>query len=261
VGTEQTLRGSTENPVVFSAIPWLFNGNKYEAYLESAVAHIKAQECPGVTLLPPFLTEPLDKPDGFEFENTPEGKVEQMVHVTPKLNEIIDEFLGSGADLLWLLNADAEVPKDALRKLLEPDVDIVSGLSPPHSMKEKTTAMVWQPAPSPEYEWSKPWYKMVWMKEAFGNVFGGGQVVATGHFCMLCKRRVFERFSSAFEPLRFKFDFPSEDGSEVEGSEMRFWREAQQDLGFMCLIRGDVVVGHLPEFPLVMLEEWLGIEA
>jgi len=255
VGTEQTLRGSTENPVVFSAIPWLFNGNKYEAYLESAVAHIKAQECPGVTLLPPFLTEPLDKPDGFEFERTPEGRCKQMAQVTPKLNEIIEEFLKSGATHLWLLNADAEVSPDALRKLLELDVDVISGLSPPHDMKEKTTAHIWQPAPSPEYEWSKPWYKMVWMKDAYGNIFGGGQIIATGHFCMLCKRRVFELFSSAFEPLRFKYEYPNVDCRDAEGSEMRFWREAQE-LGFMCLIHGKILVGHLPEWSLETLEKY-----
>lgn len=256
----QAYQRSSETPVVFPAIPWLIDGNKYEVLLESAIAHIKAQECPGVKLLPPFLTETIDKPRGFEFGRTPQGRIEQMIHVTPKLNEIIEEFLNSDATHLWLLNADAEVPSDALHKMLEMDVDIISGLSPPHTMKEKTTAVIWMPPPSPEFEWSKPWYKMIWMKDAYNKVLGSSYIIATGHFCMLCKRRVFERFSPKFEPLRFKYDYPSKDKKEVEGSEVRFWREAQE-LGFICLVRGDIVVGHLPEFPLEMLEGWLKIEA
>lgn len=255
MGTGQTHRGSPETPVIFPAFPWLVDGNKYEAYLESAIAHLKAQECPEAEILPPFLTEPLDKPPSFEFANA----IEQMIHVTPKLNEIIEEFLKSNATHLWFLNADAEVPSHALCKLLELDVDVISGLSPPHSSREKSTALIWKPAPSPEYEWSKPWYKMIWMKQAYGNIIGGTQVIATGHFCMLCKRRVFEQFSPNFEPLRFLYDYPQPDGSETEGSETRFWREAQE-LGFICLIHGGVVVGHLPDFPLEMLEEWLKIE-
>ena len=247
MGEKKTHRGSPEAPVVFVGIPWLINGNRYEAYLESCLAHIEVQECPKADLLPPFLTEPVDVPPDFEFANP----VDQMSHVTAKVNEIIEEFLKSGADYLWIVDADTEVPSDALCKLLELDADVASGLSPPHSSKKKTTALVWQPPPSPEYEWSKPWYKPLRMKDAYGRILGGDQNVATGHFCLLCKRRVFERFSPKFEPIRFKWDPPQKMWSEVA-----FWRDAQE-LEFVCRIDGNIVVGHLPEFPLEALREWL----
>jgi len=86
------------------------------------------------------------------------------------------------------------------------------------------------------------------MNQAYGKIIGGDQVIATGHFCLLCKRRVFERFSPKFEPLRFKFDPPQKHGSEVV-----FWEEAQE-LGFICRVHGNVLCGHNPEFPLIMLE-------
>jgi len=172
-----------------------------------------------------------------------------MRHVTPKLNEIIEEFLKTDATHLWFLNADNEVPPDALCKLLELDVDIASGISPPHYSKRKATVMNWRPPPSPEYSWSKPWYKISKMKDVFGKIIGGDRTIATGHFCMLCKRRVFEQFSPLYEPLRFKYDPPQKLGSEI-----LFWQDAQE-LGFVCRIDGSVLCGHLPEFPLVMLEK------
>lgn len=245
MGYRKTQSRSPSTPiVVFPAIPWLINGNKYEPFLESCIAHIQAQECPEVEVLPPFLTKPYDPPVEFTAK-------EQVIYVTPKLNEIIEEFLKTDATHLWFLNADQEVPPDALCTLLELDVDVSSGISPPHYSKTKTTALRWMPPPSPEYSWSTPWYKLYRFNDIYGKVIGGDRTIATGHFCMLCKRRVFERFSSKYEPLRFRYDPPQKLGSEIV-----FWQDAQE-LGFICRIHGGVLVGHLPEFPLAELKAWL----
>lgn len=245
MGNKQTSRRSQKTPVIFPAIPWLIDGNKYEAYLESSMTHAQFQDCPDTRTLPVFLTDAYDPPVEFTMK-------EQVVYVTPKLNEIVEAFLETDATHLWFLNADNEVPPDALCKLLDHDVDIASGISPPHSTKLKSTAMKWMPPPSPEYSWSQPWFKMYRMKEIYGKVIGGTEIVVTGHFCMLCKRRVFEQFSPLYEALRFKYEPPQ----KIE-SVMRFWQEAQE-LGFVCRIDGSVLCGHLPEWPLAGLQEEYG---
>jgi len=244
MGKNKTHRGSPENPVVFIGIPWLLDGNRYEPLLESSIAHIKAQECESAEIYAPFLTAPY--PPGTEFTAK-----EAMLLLNPKLNEIIEAFLETDATHLWFVDADNEVPPDALCKLLDLDVDIASGVSPPQYSKRKSTAMRWMPPPSPEYAWSRPWFKTYPMKDVYGKIMGGDQIVATGHFCMLCKRRVFEKFSDLYEPLRFIYEPPQRLGNEV-----LFWYTAQE-LGFICRIHGSVLCGHLPHFPLEMMkEEW-----
>ena len=90
------------------------------------------------------------------------------------------------------------------------------------------------------------------MNEVLGKILGGDQIVATGHFCMLCKRRVFEKFSPLYEPLRFIYEPPTRITNEV-----LFWQMAQE-LGFICRIHGGVLCGHLPEFPLAVLQKEFG---
>lgn len=242
MGTRQTHRGSEETPVVFPATPWLIDGNRFEPLLESALAHVKAQECPDVEILSPFLSEAF--PPGTTFNIK-----EQMGFLNIKLNEIIEEFLATDATHLWIVDADSEVPPDALCKLLELDVDVASGISPPHFSKRKSTALKWHPPASPEYEWSRPYYRSYAIKDILGKILGEDRIVATGHFCLLCKRRVFEAVSPDHKPLRFIYEPPQRLGNEV-----LFWQTAQE-LGFTCRIHGGVIVGHLPEFPLEALRE------
>ena len=165
MGTDQTNRGSKETPVVFPAIPWLVDGNKFEPFLESALAHLKAQKCPDAKVLSPFLSEPY--PPGTTFNIK-----EQMGFLNVKLNEIIEAFLESGATHLWFVDADCETPPNALQKLLEMDVDIASGVSPPHFSKRKSTALKWMAPPSPEYKWSRPWYRSYKMRDVLGKILG-----------------------------------------------------------------------------------------
>jgi len=226
-------------------VPWLVDGNRYEPLLEIALASIKAQECPNAEILPPFLSEPY--PEGTTF-----NAKEQMGFLNVKLNEIIEEFLLSDATHLWFVDADNEMPPDALCKLLELDVDVASGISPPHFSMKKSTALKWMPPASPEYEWSRPYYRSYPMRDVLGKILGEDRIIATGHFCMLCKRHVFEAVSPDHEPLRFIYDPPQRLANEV-----LFWQTAQE-LGFICRIHGGVLCGHLPQFPLEMLvEEYL----
>ena len=242
MGTEKTHRGSPETPVVFPGIPWLVSGNRFEPLLESCLAHIKAQGCPTAEIMPPHLSEPY--PDGTTF--TAKGAMEFL---NPKLNEIIETFLETDATHLWFVDADCEAPSDALCKLLALDVDIASGVSPPHYSWKKSTVLRWMPAPSPEFEWSRPWFKSYKMHEVYDKIFGEDQIVATGHFCMLCKRRVFEQVSPESEALRFIYEPPQRLANEV-----LFWYTAQE-LGFECRIDGSILCGHLPQFPLEMMRE------
>jgi hypothetical protein len=137
------------------------------------MTHAQFQDCQDVQILPIFLTDAYDPPIEFTMK-------EQVIYVTEKLNEIVDAFLETEATHVWFLNADNEVPPNALSTLLDHDVDIASGISPPHSSKLKSTALTWMPPPSPEYSWSKPWFKMIRMKEVLGKVLGGHEIVATG---------------------------------------------------------------------------------
>ena len=245
MGTGNTQRGSPETPVVFPGTVWLVNGNRFEPLLESCLTHLKAQECPTAKIMSPHLSEPY--PEGTTFTAK-----EVMGLARPKLNEIIEAFLKTDATHLWLVDADCEVPTDALCKLLALDVDIASGISPPHHSKKKSTVLRWMPAPSPEHEWSRPWFKPYRINEVCDKILGEGQIIATGHFCLLCKRHVFERTSPDSEPLRFIYDPPQRLGSEV-----LFWYTAQER-GFKCRIDGSIICGHLPEFPLKMMQEELG---
>lgn len=231
MGFKTADRGSQETPVIFPAIPWLVDGNRYEAYLESCLAHLKAQECP-VEVMPPFLTTPTEEP--FTRKT-------QMNVVTPKLNEIVDAFLETDATHVWFLNADNEVPPDALCKLLELNVDVASGISPRHRSRDWTTAFRWVPPPSPEFLFSTPYFKCHRMEEVQGKIMGGKEMVGTGHFCLLVKRRVFDFFRFRWNPPRQKF-----------GSELTFWMDAQM-LGYSARIDGRVLTGHLPEYPLADL--------
>lgn len=240
MGENTTYRGSEETPIVFPAIPWLVDGNRFEPLLEFALASIKAQEPSDSEVLPPFLSEPF--PLGTTF-----NKKEEMCFLNIKLNEIIEVFLGSEATHLWFVDADAELPPDALNKLLKMDVDIASGISPPNFSRRKSTVLRWMPPASPEYEWSRPWYKAYSLRDAYGKIFGEDRIIATGHFCMLCKRHVFEPSSPEKPPLRFVYDPPQRLTNEV-----LFWQTAQE-LGFKCRINGEVLCGHLPNFPLELI--------
>lgn len=234
MGHREADRGGPETPVVFPAIPWLKDGTIYDGFLESCLEHLKAQECDGAEILPPVLSSTVTDE---EYANT-----SQMKLITPKLNELIEKFRETDATHIFFLNADTEIPSNALCTLLEHNVDVASAISPPHYLaKQQSTVYHWVPPPTPEENWSTPYFRALKMREVRGRVLSGCEIIGTGHFCMLVRRRVFDHF-------RFRWNPPK----QKVGSELTFWQDAQM-LGYKCLIDGRILCGHLPEYPLAEL--------
>jgi len=258
MGSKETDRGSPEI-IVFPAIPWLHDDTKYDAYLESCLAHLKAQEIPpNVTVLPVYLTAVLEECEELTKENV--GTIMAVKH-----NEIIDAFLETDATHLWLLNADNEIPPDALKRLLEHDVDVISGISVPQKTNRYTTTFLYHAAPTPKMLQSEPYFRPYRFEDLKDKVVGDRGIVATGHFCCLVKRHVFDVIRFRWPGARivrskgvqcphcgeeFKEEFACR-GSKV-GYELLFWMDVQM-VGFSARVDGHVVCGHLPSFPLAEL--------
>ena len=251
-------RGS--ETIVLPAIPWLRDGLDYDVYLESCLAHLKSQEVPSnVTLLPPFITPPID-------EDIEIPKLRYHL-TTPKLNEIVETLQESKATHLLLLDADNETPSHALGTLLEHDVDVASGISPPHKTSMFTTAFKYVAAPTPALLASEPYFKPYKLEELRYKTVGENELVATGHFCCLIKRRVFDTLRFRWPGLKInrtkrvrcpscddKFPVDYQCTKNRHGAEILFWMDVQM-LGFSVVIDGNVLCGHLPEFPLADLVE------
>ena len=258
MGKEEADCGSPEI-IVFPAIPWLYDNTKYDAYLESCLAHFKAQEIPpNVKLLPVYMTPVLEECEELTKENT--GTIMASKH-----NEIIDACLETDATHLWFLNADNEIPPDALKRSLNHDVDVVSGISVPQKTAHYTTAFRYHPAPTPKLLQSEPYFRPIKFEDLKDTVIGDAGIVATGHFCCLVKRHVFDLIRFRWPGLRivrakavkcpsceerFEEEFVCR-GSKV-GYELLFWMDVQM-VGFSARIDGHIVCGHLPAWPLAEL--------
>lgn len=243
--TEDIVDIPADLPVVFPAIPWLRDGTDYDVYLESAIAHAKNQDAEA-TLLPVHLTETIEDYINITKEN-------QMELITPKLNEIIDAC-PKEATHVWFLNADNEVPTFALRYLLEHDADVASGISSTHSSSTMTTAMHWAPAPTRQLMGSQPYFKPYRLQSIMNRVVGGGRMVASGHFCMLVKKEVFNNVWFRWMPYKSRRCSCGETVKclrQQYGSEYTFWLDCQM-LGYRCVIDGRVICGHLPQWPLTL---------
>lgn len=163
------------------------------------------------------------------------GDKSLLLVVTNKLNEIVERFSGSNASHLFLVNADVEVPKDGLRRLFMMDVDVASGVYPFHSDRGRMMAGTLNDGRPVSYTPFK-------REEVEGKILGKERRVAAGDGCMLIKKRVVQWASRYYAPLRFH----SHDG---EASDLRFFYDAQTR-GFTTRINGNVICGHLPQFPL-----------
>lgn len=258
---KEAISSRSPETIVFPAIPWLRDGLDFDAYLESCLAHLKAQKIPpNVKVLPPFITSTIDDdveiPKKFRYHIT-----------TPKLNEIVDALQESEATHLLLLNADNEIPPDALRQLLEHDVDVASGISIPHKTYLYTTAFRYVPAPTPALLQSEPYFKPYKLEELRHKIIGENELVATGHFCCLIKRHIFDAFRFRWPGLKVtksksvecptcheKIHVDFDCKKSRHGAELLFWMDAQM-FGYSVVIDGHILCGHLPEFPLSELVE------
>lgn len=165
------------------------------------------------------------------------GKGTQREAVAKSLNVIINRFLETDCTHLWLCNADNEYPEDALELLIRHDVDIVSGISSGHADWNWTTAG--KITPRGELKFHR-------REDVAGKILGENEVVTTGNFCILAKKRVFLRYSDHHEPLRFK---TKREKRNPYASELQFFLDAQE-MGFTVRIDGRVACGHLPQWPM-----------
>lgn len=222
-----TLRGGRLRPTlkVMAGIPFLGTGKPCESFLNEAISSLSAQRSSLEELIYVWVTEPAVSP----------GRQRDLV--AEKNNGIIDKFLETDYTHLWLCNADNEYPVDALDKLLRLDVDIASGVSPTHSDWNETTVA---------YELPGGGLKFYRRMDLVDRIVGGREIVTTGNFCTLIKRRALLRYSRHYSPLRYQV---VRERKYIYGPELQFFIDAQE-MGFSVRIHGGVMCGHLPEWPL-----------
>jgi len=183
--------------------------------------------------MPPFITTPSNKTWRL-------GTQSHLDVITDKLNEIRVEFMETDATHLALADADVEWPPDALCTLLKMDVDVAGGIYPYHSDRNRMIAGVIR---DPERHNYAPSH----IDEIRGRILGENEFVAAGNGCVLIKRRVFKQYPPLYSSLSFVSD-------RNKPSDTYFWWIAQR-LGFKCRVNGNVLAGHLPEWPLSELTD------
>ncbi len=161
------------------------------------------------------------------------------VYVTPAVNDreitgfvqsgncLVKHFLEGDYDYLWQVELDVEVPPDSFRLLQQLDVDIACGYVRRHNGDGLIAGYL--------DENMRVWYLP---ENALKGQIVSGWVMA-GTSCILFKRHVFEN------GLRFRY---------LRGvtPDIVFMFDAQS-VGFQAKIHGDVLCGHLPQFPLQTL--------
>lgn len=190
------------------------------------------QNIVGVEVLKPYVTLAADIDDRGLLDSR-----RKVAAITEKLNEIRAAFLKSDADLLWIVDADNEVPSYALHKLMSLDVDIASGCYPMHSDCNSVCGGYMTPQPHIKMGSTTP----AWIRDKILGL--DGRKVAGGNGCLLVKRRVFEPVAEGAVPLVFRY-FPGNRSSDIQ-----FFLDAQE-AGFQAAVHGGVMCGHLPEWSL-----------
>ena len=125
--------------------------------------------------------------------------------------------------------------------LLSGGGDIDLGIYPNHRSELRLMAGYFQEHP----DRVKPLVNSVYGVEVLrGKVFSG--MVWAGIGCALISRRVLEQLRFVYNELEYR--------RKVGVHDQLFLFEAQQRFGFRVLLHGDVLCGHLPEWPLKELE-------
>jgi hypothetical protein len=147
-------------------------------------------------------------------------------------NLIVDRFLMGGFTHLWLVELDVQVPPESFEKLLCLNVDIACGYVRRHSGDGLILGFL--------DENMRVWYLPLNAVE--GKILSGW--VMAGTSCVLIRRRVFES--------GFRFRFRSNVTPDI-----LFMFQIQR-LDFVAKVHGDVLCGHLPEFPLAPFQLAVG---
>ncbi len=229
------------NLIVYPGIPWLRDNDEFYGYLKSCFDCIKKQETQ-VTVLPPKLTAPYAGKFSIN-EKTPKGNL--LYAIMDRMNAVIEDYMRTNATHLLIVDADVEIPPHTVETLIRHDVDIASGVYPFHNFDYCKAMMFGRMGNNPcGFFHPRNWDYMK------GQVFGEEFPVSGGTGCMLIKRRVLKRYHPNIAPLRF-------DKNEGKcGADVYFWKRAQ-DMKFTARVDANVVCGHLPEYSLSKIEEWL----
>ena len=176
-----------------------------------------------------------------EIVVSPTTREQGLAGVVAATNFLVQKCLDKDWDRLWIVEADVEVPKHALVRLLSGGGDINLGIYPNHRSDLRLMAGYFQEHP----DRVKPLVHSVFgVDQLRGKVFSG--MVWAGIGCALIRRRVFERLHFVYSQREFD--------RLVGVHDQLFLFEAQQ-LGFRVFLHGDVLCGHLPEWPLQKLED------
>ena len=179
-----------------------------------------------------------------EIVVSPATHMQGLAGVVEASNFLARKCVVKGYDFLWIVEADVEVPQHALVRLLSDVSDISLGIYPVHQSDLRLMAGYFQEHP----DRVKPLVHSVFgVDQLRGKVFSG--MVWAGIGCALIRRRVFESLRFVYSEREFRL--------KVGVHDQLFLFEAQR-LGFRVLLRGDVLCGHLPEWPLEKLEAFVG---
>lgn len=158
---------------------------------------------------------------------TPPASVGPWAGLVECQNLIVERFLAGGYDYLWLVELDVQVPLDSFSKLLALDADIACGYVKRHNGEGLILGLL--------DENMRVWYLP--HNAVQGNIISGW--VMAGTSCLLIKQRVFA------DGYRFRHD-------PHVTPDILFMYHAQRT-GFVAKVDGDVLCGHLPEFPLTSM--------
>ena len=172
---------------------------------------------------------------------SPATHVQGLSGVVEATNFLARKCVTEGYDFLWLVEADVEVPKHAIIRLFSSCGDVNLGIYPNHRSDLRMMAGYFKEYP----DRVKPDVVSIFdVNKLNGKTFEG--MVWAGIGCALISHKVLER-------LRFMFDLNLYKRF-VGVHDQLFLLQAQQ-LGFKVYLHGDVLCGHLPEWPLQKLEE------
>jgi hypothetical protein len=164
----------------------------------------------------------------YEVFVTPSSSKPSWEGLVECQNLVVDRFLSGVYTHLWLVELDVQVPADCFEKLLALNADIACGYVQRHSGDGLILGFL--------DENMRVWYLP--LNAVKGNILCGW--VMAGTSCVLIRRRVFE------SGYRFRYR------SNVT-PDILFMFQVQR-LGFVAKVHGDVLCGHLPEFPLAPLQ-------
>jgi len=215
---------------VFVGVPNLATDDVYEEYLPYVLTYLSQQET-SVTIMKPYITPPHD---GVLL-----NREEKLKALAGRMNNIVEKFLSTDATHVFFLDGDVEIPSNTIETLINHNVDVVSGVYPWHDFDKSQAMMFGRMSKTSPCGNLRP---RIWgyLK---GRVVGSTEEPWSGGTgCLLASRRVFEN-------IRFI-------KTDECGFDVLFWKHVY-DAGFSARVDANIVCGHLPNFPLINIADWL----